>query len=233
MVAARLFFNPAGIRRRNSEIAGDRPRTAHFEGSMKPTRTKLMGVTMRTASAAVIMLGAGFTDTAIAQPSADDGLQAFEIVRSVLQHPRCQNCHIPGDGPLQGDEGRPHDMNVKRGPVGRGAVAMECPVCHQQHNLPVSYGDNVPPGAPNWHLPPPQTRMVFINLSPHELCQNIKSPDFTGGKDLTAMMLHIRDDKLVAWGWAPGGQRSMPPATRAETVAAFKTWMDAGATCPQ
>lgn len=201
---------------------------------MKPTCTSLMDVAMHAGGATVLMLGAGFINSAIAQtPPADEGLRAFEIVRSVLQHPRCQNCHIPGDGPLQGDEGRPHDMNVMRGPVGRGAAAMECPVCHQQHNLPASYGDNVPPGAPNWHLPPPQTRMVFINLSPRALCQNIKSPDFTGGKDLTAMMLHIRDDKLVAWGWAPGGQRSLPPATRAETVAAFKIWMEAGATCPQ
>lgn len=201
---------------------------------MKPIRISLMNLAMRAGGAIALMLGAGLVDSASAQtPPADDGLRAFEIVRSVLQHPRCQNCHIPGDGPLQGDEGRPHDMNVMRGPIGRGAAAMECPACHQQHNLPVSYGDHVPPGAPNWHLPPPQTRMVFINLSPRELCQNIKSTSFTGGKDLTAMMLHIRDDQLVAWGWAPGGQRSLPPASRAETVAAFKTWMDAGAICPQ
>lgn len=52
------------------------------------------------------------------------------------------------------------------------------------------------------------------------------------GKDLPAMLAHIRDDKLVAWGWAPGGERTIPPATRAETVSAFKAWMDAGAPCP-
>jgi hypothetical protein len=201
---------------------------------MRPTFTSSLDAALRAGFAIALVLGAGFIDAAIAQtPPADDGLRAFEIVRSVLQHPRCQNCHIPGDGPLQGDAGRPHDMNVMRGPVGLGAVAMECSGCHQPQNLPASYGDHVPPGAPNWRLPPPQTRMVFINLSPRELCQNIKSPNFTGGRDLAAMMLHIRDDKLVAWGWAPGGQRSVPPATRAETVAAFKTWMDAGAACPQ
>ncbi len=55
----------------------------------------------------------------------------------------------------------------------------------------------------------------------------------TRGRDLPAMLAHIRDDKLVAWGWAPGAQRTLPPATRAETVSAFKTWMDAGAPCPQ
>jgi hypothetical protein len=46
------------------------------------------------------------------------------------------------------------------------------------------------------------------------------------------MLAHIRDDKLVAWGWAPGGHRALPRTTRAETVSAFETWMDAGATCP-
>lgn len=105
-------------------------------------------------------------------------------------------------------------------------------VCHQEQNLPVSYGIHVPPGAPNWHLPPPEIKMVFIGLSPPELCRSITSPRATGGKNLAATLTHIRDDKLVAWGWAPGEQRSTPPATRAETVAAFKTWMDAGAPCP-
>jgi hypothetical protein len=109
---------------------------------------------------------------------------------------------------------------------------MECASCHQEQNLPISYGDLAPPGAPNWQLPPPKTKMVFIGLSPRDLCAAIKDRRATGGKDLAAMLAHIRDNKLVAWGWAPGGQRSLPPATRAETVVAFKTWMDAGAPCP-
>jgi hypothetical protein len=200
---------------------------------MNPNRISHLKLATGVGCAAALVLGAGCIGIAIAQtPPADDGLRAFEVVRSVLQHPRCQNCHIPGDAPLQGDAGHPHDMSVTRGPVGLGAVAMECPVCHQRQNPPVSYGDRAPPGAPNWRLPPPQIKMVFIGMSPHELCENIKNPNFTGGKDLAAMMAHIRDDQLVAWGWAPGGHRTLPPATRVETVAAFKTWMDSGATCP-
>jgi hypothetical protein len=109
---------------------------------------------------------------------------------------------------------------------------MRCAACHHNENLPASYGDGAPPGAPNWHLPPPVTKMVFIDLSPRNLCQVIKDRRTTGGKDLAAMLAHIRDDKLVAWGWNPGGQRTLPPATREETVAAFKTWIDAGAPCP-
>jgi mono/diheme cytochrome c family protein len=201
---------------------------------MKSTCPKLVAIPVRLALAVPVVFGAWFVVDAIAQtsPQADAGLQAFEVVRSVFQHPRCQNCHIPGDAPLQGNAGHPHDMNVMRGPDGHGAVAMECAVCHTDRNLPASYGDHVPPGAPNWRLPPPQTKMIFIGLSPHELCESIKDRSLTGGRDLKAMLAHVRDDKLVAWGWAPGGQRTLPPVTRAETVAAFKTWIDLGALCP-
>jgi hypothetical protein len=158
--------------------------------------------------------------------------QAFETVRAVLQHPRCQNCHIPGDAPLQFDSGTPHSMNVQRGPVGLGATAMECPTCHGQANLPASYGAHVPPGAPDWRLPPPQIKMIFIDQSSAELCALIKDKNATNGKDLSAMLVHMRDDKLVAWGWDPGVGRNPVPIPRAQVVAAFQDWMAAGAPCP-
>ena len=188
----------------------------------------------RIVAAAALAWGAQSINAVIAQPAVppDEALRAFEIVRSVLQHPRCQNCHIPGDAPLQGDEGQVHTQFVKRGPYGLGAAAMECAVCHQEQNLPASYGKHVPPGAPNWRLPSPEFKMVFIGLSPRELCIAIKDRRAARGRDLAAMLTHIRDDTLVAWGWAPGEQRTTPPATRAETVSAFQTWTDAGAPCP-
>jgi hypothetical protein len=164
--------------------------------------------------------------------NASRAVQAFEVVRSVLQHPRCQNCHIPNDAPLQFDRGIPHAINVKRGPHGMGATAMECSVCHGQQNLPESYGPHVPPGAPNWRLPPPETRMVFIDLTPVQLCAAIKDRGKTGGKDLPAMLAHNRDDKLVAWGWDPGQGRAPVPVPRERFVAAFQEWMDLGAPCP-
>ena len=201
---------------------------------MKPTCPNTVAISMRAVLAATLDLGAWFDNDVIAQqsPPSDGALRAFEVVRSVLQHPRCQNCHIPGDAPLQGDEGKTHEPNVVRGPNGRGGAATECTGCHQEQNSPISYGDHAPPGAPQWQLPPPLTKMVFIDLTPRDLCGAIKDRRATGGKDLAAMLAHIRDDKLVAWGWAPGEQRSSPPATRAETVGAFETWMAAGAPCP-
>ena len=112
----------------------------------------LPAATMSLAACATIAV---FSAALQAQDRAQ-AVVAFETVREVLQHPRCQNCHIPGDAPLQYDEGRRHAQYVMRGPTGHGAVAMECSVCHREANAPVSYGDRSPPGAPNWHLPPPR-----------------------------------------------------------------------------
>lgn len=158
---------------------------------------------------------------------------AFDGVRAVLQHPRCQNCHIPGDAPLQLDAGLPHSQNVQRGPVGLGRDGMHCGTCHGEKNPPASYGTHVPPGAPNWRLPPPQVKMVFVGLSPRELCSSIKDLEKTGGKDLKGMLEHVSHDELVGWGWDPGPGRTMPPLSRAEFVQAFQDWMRLGAPCPQ
>jgi hypothetical protein len=167
-----------------------------------------------------------------AAPDAPAGLAAFETVRKVFQHPRCQNCHIPGDAPLQFDDSRVHAQNVKRGADGHGVPGLPCATCHAARNPPASYGPFMPPGAPGWHLPPAATPMVFIKLTPAQLCRSLKDPEATGGKDLAAMLDHVANDKLVAWGWEPGVGRAPVPVPRAELTAAFRTWMEAGAPCP-
>ena len=62
----------------------------------------------------VILLGLGGYASDL---FADDqeALKAFGTVQKVFQSPRCQNCHIPGDSPLQFDAGIPHAMSVVRG----------------------------------------------------------------------------------------------------------------------
>ena len=94
------------------------------------------------------------------------------------------------------------------------------------------HGAHAPPGAPNWQLPPPEAKMVFIGLSPRALCEAIKDKRVTRGRDLNAMLIHVRDDKLVGWGWNPGGERSVPPVSRPALVTAFEQWIRAGAPCP-
>lgn len=193
-----------------------------------------MKTNLQIAATAVVVALCIVSGGAQAQSSAtpERALRAFEVVRSVLQHPRCQNCHIPGDSPFMDDAETPHDQGIVRGATGRGAPANECSSCHQKTNLPVAYGEHAPPGSPGWRLPPPATRMVFNGLSPRQLCLSLKDRRGTGGRDLAAMREHIRSNGQVAWGWAPGANRTVPPATRAETVTAFKAWMDGGAPCP-
>ncbi|WP_257385478.1 hypothetical protein [Tahibacter caeni] len=159
-------------------------------------------------------------------------VDAFATVQKVFQHPRCQNCHIPGDQPLQFDEGLPHAMGVVRGPAGHGAEGLPCSTCHGEANPPASYGPHAPPGAPHWALPPPQQRMVTIGLSAPELCRMIQDKGQNGSRDFAALLKHVSEDKLVLWGWNPGGTRAPVSVPHAEFVAKFKTWTDAGAPCP-
>jgi hypothetical protein len=168
---------------------------------------------------------------AAAPVSKDEGLTAFETVRAVLQHPRCQNCHIPGDAPLQFDAGLVHAQYVVRGPEGNGAPGLPCSTCHGAANLPASYGEHMPPGAPNWHLPPPERKMVFIGLPAGELCRRLKDQRENHGMDLEALLRHVASDKLVLWGWDPGSGRAPVSVPHEEFVAKFKTWVAAGAPC--
>jgi hypothetical protein len=74
----------------------------------------------RAVPARLLAAGAWFISEAGARqsPTEADALSAFDVVRSVFQHPRCQNCHIPGDSPLQSDAGLTHSHNLVRGADG-------------------------------------------------------------------------------------------------------------------
>jgi len=185
------------------------------------------------SAAAVLAAAAALLPAAspAAAPSKEEGVAAFETVRAVLQHPRCQNCHIPGDAPLQFDDGRPHAMGILRGPAGKGAPGLACATCHGAANPPASYGPHVPPGAPTWHLPPPERKMVFIGLPSGELCRRLKDEKQNGGKNLDALLHHMAEDKLVLWGWNPGGDRAPVSVPHDELVAKLKQWIAAGAPC--
>jgi hypothetical protein len=203
---------------------------------MKPIRSPwiLAGLLAALAGVAVFSSNAVNADPA-ASTTADKhqaALSAFATIQTVLQHPRCQNCHIPGDAPLQFDAGLVHSQNVLRGQNGTGAAGLPCSTCHGTANTPASYGAHTPPGAPNWHLPPPGQKMVFINLSASDLCATVKDPKRNGGKDLAAFLKHVSSDKLVLWGWDPGVGRAPVSVPHDEFVAATKTWIAGGAPCP-
>ncbi|MFZ3214674.1 MAG: hypothetical protein WA192_01300 [Candidatus Acidiferrales bacterium] len=155
---------------------------------------------------------------------------AFNRAWTVFDSPRCRNCHPSGDAPLQGDDGHTHIQDVKRGPDGKGVYGMRCNTCHQAANLP---GANMPPGNPNWHLPPPNMKMVIQGETAGQFCRQLKDPAQNGGRTLAQVIEHVSSDALVGWGWNPGDGRTLPPLNRPEFVAAMKAWVDAGASCPQ
>lgn len=200
------------------------PSAARRSPRLRSTLATALGVAMLLAPGAACRRGGK-------KVSAQEGVAAFETVKAVLQHPRCQNCHIPGDAPLQADDGRVHALNVRRGPYGNGAPGLPCSTCHRDANPPASYGPHLPPGAPGWKLPPPRRKMVFLGLSSGDLCRRLKDPKQNGGKNLEALVRHVSEDPLVLWGWNPGAGRKPVAVAHAKFVAKFKQWAAAGAPC--
>ncbi len=171
------------------------------------------------------------TETRPAAHRDDDASRAaFLVAYPVFMHPRCMNCHPASDVPLQGDDSHPHAQNVKRGPDGRGLYALKCADCHQEANLP---GANMPPGNPNWHLPPPQMRMVFQGKTSVELARQLKDPSQTGGRTLDQIIIHVSEDKLVLGAWDPGEGRAPPPLSHAEFAQKMREWANKGAAVPE
>jgi len=160
--------------------------------------------------------------------AADDGTLFLALV-PVLRHPRCINCHSPGDFPRQGDDGHPHTMSVRRGPYGNGVTAEKCSACHQDHNLA---GAHLPPGAPNWGLPSPDMPMIWKGLSDAQVCESIKDPTRNNNRTIDQLVVHLTQDKLVMWGWNPGEGRAAIPMPHDVFVAKVKAWQAAGAPCP-
>jgi hypothetical protein len=161
--------------------------------------------------------------------NSEKSLMAFRAVASVLTSPRCLNCHVPGDGPLQGDDNHPHTMNVKRGADGKGSAALRCFACHQTENANFLHG---PPGAVDWQLPPPKTPMAWKGLTTGELCGTLKDPAKNGNRSLQDLIPHM-NTSLVRWAWNPGPGRTLPPLPHDEFVSRLKEWIETGAACPE
>ena len=51
-------------------------------------------------------------------------------------------------------------------------------------------------------------------------------------RDFAALDKHVSEDKLVLWGWNPGGGRAPVSVPHEELVAKFKQWAAAGGPCP-
>ncbi|MFN0218551.1 MAG: hypothetical protein ACKVP4_07025 [Hyphomicrobium sp.] len=161
---------------------------------------------------------------ATSQPKGDPKL--FEPVAAVLRDPRCMNCHPRDDRPRQGDDRHIHLQNVTRGVDDLGFVNLRCNACHRDENNAYSGV----PGAPNWHLAP--LSMGWDGLDDSALCKTLVDRSKNGDKDIAALVEHMTSDKLVLWGWEPGGDRKPVATPHAEFVNQLQTWAAAGAPCP-
>lgn len=166
--------------------------------------------------------------TAPKQPDEVGAAAAFEAIVPVLRHPRCMNCHSKGDYPRQGDDSHPHTMDVRRGLNGMGIAIVECGSCHQDHN---SAGLHAPPGAPDWHLPPPDMPMIWEGLTDRQLCELFKDPSRNGGRDVQQIVEHMHTP-LVLWGWNPGEGRTAVPVPQQQFLHEVQRWADNGGACP-
>jgi hypothetical protein len=189
-------------------------------------------VTMRTLCLWLIALPVGLTiglalsrsATAADEPSA---VAAWSKIQTVLQHPRCMNCHQP-TSPLQGDSGKAHVPFVVRGADGTGAGGMRCSVCHKDSGNDPMSGT---PGAEHWRLAP--VSMVWQGLAAAELCAMLKDPKRNGGRDGAALVKHMDVEPLVLWGWSPGTGRQPVPLAHKEVVALMGQWVAGGMPCPK
>jgi hypothetical protein len=167
---------------------------------------------------------------AMAKSADDRAAAAFLKASSVLLHPRCVNCHPAGDRPLVGDRSMPHPMHVERGALGVGKNGLWCSTCHQAKNL---HGEHMPPGAPEWQLPPADTPMVFEKKTPRQLCEQLKDPARNGSRSPSEVVDHVREAPLVLWGWQPGEGRVPVSMPHKEFVRLMSEWANQGAACPQ
>lgn len=164
-------------------------------------------------------------------PRDDDGaMAAFKEMLPVIRHPRCMNCHSTGDFPRQGDDGHPHTMNLHRGLDGKGVTSQKCSTCHQDRNVT---GLHMPPGAPNWHLPPANMPMIWQGLSDRRICDQLKDPKQNGARSVDQIVEHMAEDKLVGWGWNPGEGRTPIPIAREDFASKVRAWASKGAACPE
>lgn len=196
-----------------------------------PRQLRISAALIVIGAAACVVLAQTLKPAAAAPTRRDDAASkaAFLEAYKVFMHPRCMNCHPAGDIPLQGEDSHIHLQNPKRGPDGKGIYAMKCANCHQDTNL---VGQNMPPGHPEWHLPPADMPMVFEGLTPGELARTLKDPARNGGKTLEEILKHVTEDSLVLTGWDPADGLSKPPLSPDEFSRQVRLWIENGAAEP-
>ena len=183
-------------------------------------------------SMCLLMYGAVRTSTASTDPpdNRTKAKKAFVEASKVFFSPRCANCHAPGEGPTQGDMMKAHDPEMLRGDEGKGTEDLSCTMCHIDKNQDE---DAMPPGVPDWRMPPALHKMTFQGITAGQLCRQIKDPVQNGGrKSPQDSIKHMESDAIVLWAWEPGNNRTTPPISHEEFMKKLRQWVAYGAACP-
>jgi hypothetical protein len=104
-------------------------------------RRRAIAIALGVLAAGALLPGTAARGAQTPATSERESLWAWEEIATVLQNPRCLNCHQLR-APLQGDAWRIHVPRVVRGPDGHGVSAMRCGNCHNE------MGNNPTSGAP-------------------------------------------------------------------------------------
>ena len=91
----------------------------------------------------------------------------------------------------------------------------------------------MPPGAPEWALPPPSTPMIWQNRTDGQVCAQIKDPNQNNHKSMDEIVHHMTKDELVGWGWHPGEGRNAIPIPHEEFAKYVNEWAAKGGACPK
>jgi len=169
---------------------------------------------------------------ALAQDSKHaEGVHAFRDIARVLTSPRCLNCHVSGNRPLQGDDNHVHNMRVTRGTDGAGGTPVtRCSNCHQDANVTTPHG---PPGAAGWRMPSAAVPLIWKGLTTAQVCQALKDPKTNGAFSPEHLIEHAASDHFITWAWNPGPGRLPPPLSHELFVERMKAWVSAGLPCPE
>lgn len=160
------------------------------------------------------------------EDEAERSAALFTEAGKVLLHPRCVNCHPSGDQPLIGEGSRVHEPPVRRGALDFGVVGMTCGTCHGEANFDPARV----PGDAHWQLAPIEAAWAGKSLA--EVCEQLKDPERTGGRDLERIAKHMEEDSLVGWAWAPGAGRRPAPGSQQRFGELIRAWIETGAVCP-
>jgi hypothetical protein len=189
-----------------------------------PSRRSFM---CRHCTGSALVLGAVGAVFGQAASDHEKSVTAFKQIAQVMRSPRCMNCHTITEFPLQGDAARRHDQGVTRGEDGKGTAPMQCAACHRDTNSP----DGYVPGAPEWHLAPVSMSWERARGN-KDLCEGLLDKTRNGNREAKGIVIHMVNDALVQWAWAPGRGRTPPPISQEAFHELLRLWESTGAACP-